>query len=247
VRGPEYRRDASGNYEWYVYDGLGSVIGTLDANGNIISTRKYDVYGAIRGSSGPSGTRHKFVGKLGHPSDDETGLIYMRARYMDPVTGRCESEDPACNGINWYVYANCNPVRSVDPTGKASVESWIAFGIGVAFAMAALAQMGLYYWHPEASIGYIPNAPMQIGRLSSAIALASAAVAWFGLAAVGMVNDPMVNYITAGVLAAEATLVLLLKSTEAGMRTAAWAAVSAAFFYSLVLLGWEVSIGADTE
>jgi len=118
VRGPEYRRDASGSYEWYVYDGLGSVIGTLDANGNIISTRKYDVYGAIRGSSGPSGTRHQFVGSLGHPSDDETGLIYMRARYYDPVTGRFVSEDPVKKGINWFVYCANNPVNKVDPDGK---------------------------------------------------------------------------------------------------------------------------------
>jgi len=121
VRGPEYRRDASGSYEWYVYDGLGSVIGTVDNHGVLLSTRKYDVYGGVRGSSGPSGTRHKFVGKLGHPSDDETGLIYMRARYYDPVTGRFESEDPSGNGINWYVYCSNNPVNKIDPTGLVTL------------------------------------------------------------------------------------------------------------------------------
>ena len=60
----------------FLYD----VLGTVDASGNLVSTRKYDVYGAVRGSTGPSGTRHKFVGSLGHPSDSETGLIYMQAR-----------------------------------------------------------------------------------------------------------------------------------------------------------------------
>jgi len=88
----------------------------------LLSTRKYDVYGAIRGSSGPSGTRHKFVGQLGHSSDDETGLIYMRARYMDPVTGRFVSEDPAQNGANWFIYADNNPVNSVDFDGQMTLS-----------------------------------------------------------------------------------------------------------------------------
>jgi YD repeat-containing protein len=31
---------------WYVYDGLGSVVGELDDNNNITTSRQYDVYGA---------------------------------------------------------------------------------------------------------------------------------------------------------------------------------------------------------
>jgi len=30
----------------------------------------------------------KYVGGLGHESEGNTSLIYMRARYMDPVLGR---------------------------------------------------------------------------------------------------------------------------------------------------------------
>ena len=82
-RGPEYRRDdVSGNVRWYLYDGLGSVIAEADPNGVVTSSRKYDVYGLVRGGVNPGGTSsHKFVGALGHPSEDNTGLIYMRARY----------------------------------------------------------------------------------------------------------------------------------------------------------------------
>jgi len=100
----------------------------------LLSTRKYDVYGAIRGSSGPSGTRHKFVGQLGHPSDDETGLIYMRARYMDPVTGRFVSEDPAQNGANWYIYCSNNATNKVDPNGH---QEYSLLGISFASGLAA--------------------------------------------------------------------------------------------------------------
>jgi RHS repeat-associated protein len=117
-RGPEYQRAGNNAAVWYLYDGLGSVLGTVDCSGNIISTRKYDVYGAVRDSSGPSGTKHKYCGALGHPSEDETGLLYMRARFMDPVTGRFASEDPARSGNNWHTYVSDNPVNLVDDSGR---------------------------------------------------------------------------------------------------------------------------------
>ena len=48
ARGVECRRDdTNGTYEWYMYDGLGSVIGEVDASGNVTYTAKYDVFGAV--------------------------------------------------------------------------------------------------------------------------------------------------------------------------------------------------------
>lgn len=48
-RGMEYRRDDdTGVVKWYVYDGLGSVVGELDPSGNLTAEKKYDVYGAER-------------------------------------------------------------------------------------------------------------------------------------------------------------------------------------------------------
>jgi RHS repeat-associated protein len=117
-RGPEYERTGAGAAVWNLYDGLGSVTGTVDSSGNVVSARKYDVYGAVRQLTGPSGTKHKFVGRVGHPSEDETGLVYMRARWMDPVVGRFSSEDPAGDGINWFVYCYNDPINLVDRTGK---------------------------------------------------------------------------------------------------------------------------------
>jgi RHS repeat-associated protein len=118
-RGPEYRRDdQAGTIRWYVYDGLGSVVGEVDPSGNLTRAQSFDVYGCVRTSSGAATTKHKFVGALGHPSDDETGLIYMRARHYDPVCGRFVSEDPAQSGTNWLNYCAADPVNSVDPTGK---------------------------------------------------------------------------------------------------------------------------------
>jgi RHS repeat-associated protein len=130
-RGPEYERTGGGAAVWNLFDGLGSVTGTVDSSGNIVSARKYDVYGSVRQLTGPSGTKHKFVGALGHPSEDETGLVYMRARWMDPVTGRFVSEDPAFDGSNWFGYVRNNPVRNTDSSGELLD---IAIGSGGAFA-----------------------------------------------------------------------------------------------------------------
>jgi RHS repeat-associated protein len=120
-RGPECRRDdVAGTIRWYVYDGMGSVVGEVAPYGTLTRSQSFDVYGCVRTSSGAATTKHKFVGALGHPSDDETGLIYMQARHYEPVCGRFVSEDPAADGVNWYAYASSNPANAVDPSGHAS-------------------------------------------------------------------------------------------------------------------------------
>ena len=113
---------------WYIYDGLGSVVGEVDKDGNVTASSKYDVYGGVRtGGTGTATTNHGFVGSLGHTSEAETGLIYMRARYMDPAAGRFISEDPVCSGVNWYAYCGNNPVNRADADGKKWVEKWYAY------------------------------------------------------------------------------------------------------------------------
>ena len=49
--------------------------------------------------------------------DSETGLLYLRARWMDMGTGRFLSEDPIRDGNNWYIYCGSNPVNFIDPFG----------------------------------------------------------------------------------------------------------------------------------
>ena len=101
-------------------DGLGSVQGEVDPNGTVTASRKFDVYGLVRGSSGTSTSRHKFVGSLGHTSEDETGLLYMRARYYDPQIGRFASEDPGREDANWFTYCQNDPVNKIDESGRSA-------------------------------------------------------------------------------------------------------------------------------
>jgi RHS repeat-associated protein len=116
-RGHHLAKTDGGTPKPYLCDGLGSVLGEVGPLGNLTASRKYDVYGLVR--AGDNGTsRHKFVGSLGHTSEDETGLIYMRARWMDPSLGRFVSEDPARDGSNWLECSRGNPVNAVDPDGR---------------------------------------------------------------------------------------------------------------------------------
>ena len=115
---------------WYVYDGLGSVIGELDDNNSMTTSRQFNVYGAPRlgTQQGVAGTSSQgYVGSLGHVTDASTGgLIYIQARYYDPGVGRFVSEDPEEQGGNCFIYADENPVNRIDATGKASsgIVNW---------------------------------------------------------------------------------------------------------------------------
>ena len=51
----------------------------------------------------------------------EEGLYYFNARWYDPGLGRFITEDPVKDGINWFAYANNNPLRYIDPTGLRAV------------------------------------------------------------------------------------------------------------------------------
>ena len=77
---------------------------------------------------------YKFTAK---ELDDETGLYYYGARYLNPRTSRWISADPAGFGLinpkrkgfnfiesqNWYSYVGNNPIKYIDPTGMASILS----------------------------------------------------------------------------------------------------------------------------
>jgi RHS repeat-associated protein len=217
LRGPEYRRDdVNGGIKWYVgacpeerRDGLGSVLAEMDGyTGTLTASRKLDVYGAPRATQGTPSSKHAFVGNLGHTTEPDTGgLVYMRARWMDPVTGRFLSEDPARDGANWYGYCRGNPAGMVDPDGRSPLD--------VAGMLDYLRSWGI-----DLSGG---NAAWQaIFRYGGSMATIA------GMAALGIVC------ITGGVKASALALAAGLASPLAG---AAWALASvAAIVFGLALV-----------
>jgi RHS repeat-associated protein len=72
----------------------------------------------VRSGNATGDPTKRYSANLGHQADDESDLIYMRARYYEPATGRFVSEDPGYDGLNWFVYCGNSPVSHVDSSGK---------------------------------------------------------------------------------------------------------------------------------
>ena len=114
-----------------LYDGHGNCRAILTKNGTGYGTgnwRTYDVWGSVRSGSATGDPKSRYVASIGHVADDESSLIYMRARYYEPATGRFLSQDPALDGRNWFIYCSNEPVASFDNSGTVDASEtarWI--------------------------------------------------------------------------------------------------------------------------
>ena len=108
------------NTYYYLADGLGSTMKTVDATGAVVNGYTYDVYGKKTSSTGSQANEFDFAGQ----QTDPTGLQYLRARYSDPETGTFISREPMEVRPGWtanpFGYAEARPVSLVDPTGLSS-------------------------------------------------------------------------------------------------------------------------------
>ena len=85
-----------------------------DSNGEVVWRGYISPFGDSATGEGSLEEAVKFTSK---ELDPETGLYYFNARWYDPVLGRFTTEDPARDGVNWYVYVLNNPLSFIDPTG----------------------------------------------------------------------------------------------------------------------------------
>jgi RHS repeat-associated protein len=122
----------------YHQDHIGSISAITDRKGGVMQSFTYSAFGQVQRAAGGGIARLKYTGR----DDDETGLYYYRARYYDPRIGRFISEDPMgyAAGINFYAYANNNPVNANDPSGlepyTSRYPSWDAAALGAAGTMS---------------------------------------------------------------------------------------------------------------
>jgi RHS repeat-associated protein len=112
----------------YHYDLRGSTIALTDNNGNVTDRAQYSGYGMIMVRGGTNDTPFLYNGRYGVMTDPN-GLVCMRARNYNPYLCRFINPDPAgfAGGLNWYCYADGNPISNLDPFG---LWSWTqTFGV----------------------------------------------------------------------------------------------------------------------
>ena len=104
---------------FYHSDHLGSTSYITDKDANITQFNAYLPYGELLVDEHSSSEEmpYKFNGK---ELDEETGLYYYGARYMDPKISMWLGVDPLAEkslNTSSYIYCKNNPVQLVDPTG----------------------------------------------------------------------------------------------------------------------------------
>ena len=131
---------------WYHPDHLGSTSVVTDPDGEAYERIEYTPFGEMwlehqhdANTRGEGYIPYRFTSK---EWDEETGLYYYGARYLEPKLSRWMSADPAGFGLvnpmeqnnegklkakqdystvevlNWYSYVSNNLIRYIDPTGK---------------------------------------------------------------------------------------------------------------------------------
>ena len=105
---------------FYHPDHLGSTSYVTDADGNIAQHVEYIPYGEVfvEERNNQFSTNYLFNAK---ELDNETGLYYYGARYLDPTGAMWLNVDPMWEkyaGMSPYNYCAGNPVKMVDPDGN---------------------------------------------------------------------------------------------------------------------------------
>jgi RHS repeat-associated protein len=240
------------NTTYPLYDTHGNMVATLTKNTggtswSIGDERSYDVWGSVRSGATTGGPKGRYVANLGHVQDDESGLIYMRARYYEPGTGRFISEDGARDGLNWYTYVSNCPTIYVDAGGGTQSLSWLFTAIGL--GCIAVAIYGMTWQKGEF------DALNRISKFTPGMSsiLAGAALFCFTFAAYIEAGGGRSFRTLEGIGLALTGFTLLatalLEFGKMGSRTAASIAVFAAVAYGfrliaeLALMDYEASLG----
>ncbi|MFL5666281.1 MAG: RHS repeat-associated core domain-containing protein, partial [Ktedonobacteraceae bacterium] len=160
-------RTPDGKKYYYLFDGLGSIVGMTDSTGSDVNRYVYDPYGTIISQQEQSGLNNPWKFAAGY-LDSSTSLYKFGTRYYDPTLGRWTQQDPVggslgdLNSANRYTYAGDDPVNAVDPSGKAvnggciiavlgslastvitGISAWTGFSAIVGWEVAGLITLGV--------------------------------------------------------------------------------------------------------
>ena len=148
---------------FYLYNGLGDVVGLVDNSNQVVVRYQYNSWGKVTSTQDTSGVSLATLNPFRYRKyvyDPETGLYCLGSRYYDPEVGRFVNADDfetltyqmdSVQGKNLYQYCFNNPVIYEDVVGKwpklsavfavvATVAAVVTVGaICVATAGAAIA------------------------------------------------------------------------------------------------------------
>jgi RHS repeat-associated protein len=102
----------------------------VDDSGNVTLAESYEPYGSVLSSTGTASSIFAYAGE----QIDTTGLIYLRARYMQPRLGIFLARDPWSGdqmqpgSMNGWGYVEGNPINKSDPSGRVPTSEGIMQG-----------------------------------------------------------------------------------------------------------------------
>ncbi len=120
-----FRLDTETDSQYYHHDALGSTVNLTGSDGSLEVSYRIDPWGKIREQSGTTVNRHIFTGQ---EYDENTGLIYFKARLYESETARFVTQDPYLgqvgipSSLHRYLYVYSNPTVFMDPTGNYVVD-----------------------------------------------------------------------------------------------------------------------------
>jgi RHS repeat-associated protein len=135
-------RTSTGTY-YYLFDGLGSVVGLTNSMGALVGneTYHYDPYGVLLSQPVSAALQTNAWRYAGGYYDVSTSLYKFGIRYYNAATGRWTQRDPVGGSllemvkVNPYVYVGDDPVNEVDPSGAGDCLGSILTNGGSAFTL----------------------------------------------------------------------------------------------------------------
>ena len=129
---------------FYLYNGLGDVVGLIDSSNKVVVRYQYNSWGKVTSSEDTSGvslaTLNPFCYRK-YVYDSETGLYCLGSRYYDPEVGRFVNADDTdvifakpqeLGSKNLYAYCDNNPVAREDYAGEFPIPCIVGAVVGAA-------------------------------------------------------------------------------------------------------------------
>ena len=127
---------------FYLYNGLGDVVGLIDSSNKVVVRYQYNSWGKVTSSEDTSGvslaTLNPFCYRK-YVYDPETGLYCLGSRYYDPEVGRFVNADDTdvifakpqeLGSKNLYAYCDNNPVAREDYAGEFPIPCIVGAVVG---------------------------------------------------------------------------------------------------------------------